>query len=90
MADEPLENTKITFKTMFGYRKVYKLRNPKYNMNMHSNKIICSNCESDVVGKRGTFETKAHGKQQRYFCKNCNKKFIVRSPFYRMRNSPRK
>ncbi len=50
----------------------------------------CPNCKDSVVVKRGSFETKAHGKQQRYYCKNCNKKFIVKTPFYRMRNTPEK
>ena len=50
----------------------------------------CLNCKSANVTKRGSFVTKAHGKQQRFYCKKCNKKFIVRSPFYRMRNSPQK
>jgi len=50
----------------------------------------CPNCGSEEVVKRGTFETKAHGKQQRFFCKKCGKKFIVRTGFYRMRNNAQK
>lgn len=50
----------------------------------------CPNCKCYNVTKRGYFVTKAHGKQQRYYCKNCNKKFIVKTPFYRMRNTPQK
>jgi len=50
----------------------------------------CPHCKKTNVVKRGTFETKAHGKQQRYFCKSCNKKFIKQTAFYRMRNSPQK
>lgn len=58
---------------------------------MDKEKPKCPNCRKpDVVVKRGFFKTEAHGKQQRYFCKNCNKKFIPRTPFYRMRNSPQK
>lgn len=53
-------------------------------------KIICPKCKSESVVKRGTFTTQAHGKQQRYFCKSCNKKFIPQTPFYRMRNSQEK
>jgi len=53
-------------------------------------KTICPHCKSEEVVKRGTFETKAHGKQQRFFCKKCEKKFIVRTGFYRMRNNPQK
>jgi transposase-like protein len=52
--------------------------------------IICPHCKSSEVVKRGSFETKAHGKQQRYHCKSCNKKFIEQTPFYRMRNNPQK
>lgn len=51
---------------------------------------ICPECKSKNTTKRGYFQTEAHGKQQRYFCKNCNKKFIEQTPFYRMRNNPKK
>ena len=51
---------------------------------------ICPRCKSNNVTKRGYFQTEAHGKQQRYFCKDCNKKFIEQTPFYRMRNNPKK
>jgi transposase-like protein len=50
-------------------------------------KTKCPHCKSEEVVRRGTFETKAHGKQQVFFCKNCSKKFIVRTAFYRMRNN---
>ena len=53
-------------------------------------KIKCPNCKETNIVKRGHFKTQAHGKQQRYFCKNCNKKFIEQTPFYRMRNHPKK
>lgn len=53
--------------------------------------IICPYCKKkENVVKRGSFKTKAHGKQQRYFCKSCQKKFIERNGFYRMRNNPQK
>ncbi len=57
---------------------------------MENKEIICSKCKSKDVVKRGSFTTKAHGKQQRYFCKSCSKKFIPKTPFYRMRNHPKK
>ncbi|MEN9626424.1 MAG: hypothetical protein RL557_752 [archaeon] len=57
---------------------------------MVPNNIICPHCKKSDIVKRGTFQTKAHGKQQRYFCKNCNKKFIPHTAFYRMRNTPQK
>jgi len=53
-------------------------------------KTICPHCKSLEVVKRGTLNTKAHGKQQRYFCKSCSKKFIEQTPFYRMRNNHQK
>jgi len=53
-------------------------------------KIKCPHCKSLEVVKRGTFQTEAHGKQQRYFCKNCSKKFIPQTAFYRMRNDEKK
>ncbi|MBU0958195.1 MAG: DDE-type integrase/transposase/recombinase [Nanoarchaeota archaeon] len=53
-------------------------------------KTKCPHCKSEEVVKRGLFETKAHGKQQRFFCKKCLKKFIVRTAFYRMRNNEKK
>ena len=52
--------------------------------------IICPRCKSKEVVKRGYFNTEAYGKQQRYFCKSCNKKFIPQTAFYRMRNNPKK
>src|SRR3989338_7251849 len=52
--------------------------------------IKCPNCKSQEVVKRGFFQTEVHGKQQRYFCKICGKKFIEQTPFYRMRNKSEK
>ncbi len=57
---------------------------------MEKQQIICPNCKSKEVVKRGHIETKIIGKRQRYYCKSCNKKFIPQDPFYRMRNSPEK
>ncbi len=57
---------------------------------MKNNKIKCSHCKSKETVKRGSFETKTNGKQQRYYCKSCSKKFIERTPFYRMRNTSQK
>jgi len=54
------------------------------------NKIKCPNCKSKGVVKRGYIKTKAKGKQQRYYCKSCDRKFIIRNAFYRMRNTPQK
>jgi putative transposase len=52
--------------------------------------IICPHCKSQDVVKRGFFQTATNGKQQRYYCKSCNKKFIEQTPFYRMKNAPQK
>ena len=54
------------------------------------NKIKCPHCKRNNIVKRGYFQTEAHGKQQRYFCKDCNKKFIERTGFYKMKNSKQK
>ncbi len=72
----------------FTDRRVYIVRLPNYIMK--NNKIKCLHCKSKEVVKRGYFQTQTNGKQQRYFCKDCNKKFIEQTPFYRMRNSPQK
>jgi transposase-like protein len=64
--------------------------NNKNNKQENYKKISCPFCRGKEVVRRGTFETKAHGKQQRYFCKSCSKKFIEQTPFYRMRNNPQK
>jgi transposase-like protein len=53
-------------------------------------KTICPKCKSIEVVKRGFFQTEAHGKRQRYYCKACDSKFIEQDGFYRMRNSPQK
>ncbi len=53
-------------------------------------KLQCPHCKKQNTVKRGYFHTQAHGKQQRYYCKSCDKKFIPRDAFYRMRNSPQK
>jgi putative transposase len=51
---------------------------------------ICPKCKSKKVVKRGSFSTQAHGQRQRYFCKDCKKKFIRNDGFYRMKNNPHK
>lgn len=69
------------------YLTQMKYKNNKKNK---YKKVSCPKCNFENIVKRGYFKTKAHGKQQRYFCKNCNKKFIERTAFYRMRNNPQK
>jgi transposase-like protein len=62
----------------------------KKNKQQEYKKVSCPFCKGNDIVKRGSFQTEAHGKQQRYFCKSCNKKFIERNGFYRMRNNPQK
>ena len=57
---------------------------------MANKEIVCSYCKSKEIVKRGFIHTKITGKRQRYYCKSCNKKFIPKDAFYRMRNSPQK
>ncbi len=57
---------------------------------MDNKEITCPHCQSIEVVKRGYFEAQAYGKQQRYYCKSCNSKFIEQNAFYRMRNNPQK
>jgi len=54
------------------------------------NEIICPECKTKEIVRRGYIETKLNGKKQRYYCKSCNKKFIPQNPFFRMRNTPEK
>lgn len=62
----------------------------KNNKQAEVKNISCPYCKGKEIVKRGTFQTEAHGKQQRYFCKKCNKKFIPKTAFYRMKNNERK
>ena len=57
---------------------------------MEKQVIKCPHCNNEKVIKRGYFQTNKNGKVQRYYCKNCNKKFIPKTAFYRMRNTPQK
>jgi len=60
------------------------------NYYVKKEKIKCPCCKRNNIIRRGYIKTKIRGKRQRYFCKNCNKKFIPQDAFYRMRNSPQK
>ncbi len=57
---------------------------------MEKQTIVCLNCKCNNIVKRGFFQSKSNGKQQRYYCKTCDKKFILQDAFYRMRNTPEK
>lgn len=62
----------------------------KNNKDNKYKNLLCPHCKNREIVKRGFFQTKTYSKRQRYFCKNCNRKFIERNAFYRMRNSPQK
>lgn len=64
----------------------------KYNNkeNKQVNKICCPKCNGNNIKKRGLRQTENRGKIQRYFCKDCKKSFVEKTPFYRMRNTPQK
>jgi transposase-like protein len=46
---------------------------------------VCPYCKSEKIIKKGTRTTEKRGKIQRYFCKDCKKKFVLNDGFYRMR-----
>lgn len=50
----------------------------------------CVYCESKEVIKRGLRKTKNRGSIQRYYCKNCKKRYTEKDAFFRMRNTPHK
>jgi len=64
----------------------------KHNNNKQSKvkKVICPNCKSERVKKRGLRQTQNRGKIQRYFCNECRKSFVIDDGFFRMRNTPQK
>jgi putative transposase len=49
--------------------------------------IVCKFCGSDHVVKRG-FRRNQRGKVQRFFCKNCKRKFILNEGFEKMKATP--
>jgi len=53
---------------------------------MENNELKCPECSSKEVTKRGFRYTERREKIQKYFCKSCNHRFILDSPFFRMRN----
>lgn len=50
----------------------------------------CAKCGSINTIKRGVRRTENRGNIQRFYCKDCNKRFVVRDAFYHMRNNPQK
>lgn len=65
---------------------------PPKDCKKNSNKNIshCPYCESVKVIKKGLRKTENRGSVQRFYCKDCKRRFVDNSAFYRMRNSPRK
>lgn len=53
-------------------------------------KIVCPNCNSVNLIKRGQRKTENRGLIQRYGCKDCSYRFVIDDGFFRMRNSPTK
>ena len=50
----------------------------------------CRFCKSKNIIKRGNRKTKNRGKIQRFYCKDCKKRFIEKTPFFRMKNTAQK
>ena len=57
---------------------------------MENDGVMCPNCDKKNTVKRGFISTVISGKKQRYYCKDCHKKFVPRTAFYRMRNNAQK
>jgi len=53
-------------------------------------KVICPNCKSEKIIKRGKRKTQNRGLIQRYGCQNCNKRFVIDDGFFKMKNHPNK
>ncbi|VVB73997.1 DDE domain protein [uncultured archaeon] len=57
---------------------------------MENDGAMCPNCDKKNTVKRGFINTAVGGKKQRFYCKDCKKKFVPRTAFYRMRNNAQK
>ncbi|MFH1824216.1 MAG: hypothetical protein ABH873_03205, partial [Candidatus Firestonebacteria bacterium] len=53
-------------------------------------KVICPNCHSTNIIKRGKRKTDNRGLIQRYGCQDCNKRFVIDDGFFKMKNAPQK
>jgi len=53
---------------------------------MENNELKCPECSSKEVTKRGFRYTERREKIQKYFCKDCNHRFVLDNPYFRMRN----
>jgi len=53
-------------------------------------KVICPNCQSEKIIKRGKRKTENRGLIQRYGCQDCNRRFVIDDGFFKMKNTPQK
>ena len=53
---------------------------------MKKQDVQCPNCNKENVTKRGFRYTENREKIQKYFCKDCKHRFVLDTPFFRMRN----
>lgn len=53
-------------------------------------KVKCRFCGSDKTIRKGFRKTENRDRVQKYFCKGCNKFFIIDDGFFKMKNSPQK
>lgn len=53
---------------------------------METTQLICPKCKSKEVIKRGIIQTDNREKTQRYGCKTCHNRFVLDTPYFRMRN----
>lgn len=62
-------------------------------MTNHSNmeeETNCPYCKKKNIVRRGQRKTQNRGLIQRYYCKDCNKRFVVDDGFFKMKNAPAK
>lgn len=64
-------------------------------MTKHSNmenqeEINCPYCKKKNIVRRGQRKTQNRSLIQRYYCKDCNKRFVVDDGFFKMKNAPQK
>jgi putative transposase len=72
---------------MHGEAQISPQKNSK---NSEFKKVLCRFCKSKNTIKRGKRKTQNRGLIQRYFCKDCKKRFTANDGFFRMRNNPEK
>jgi len=53
---------------------------------METTQLTCPKCNSKEIIKRGIIQTDNREKTQRYGCKTCNNRFVLDTPFFRMKN----